>query len=122
MSDTSPVSTPISAGVLIMPTNFDIMRNAIPAEPAAAASAPPVAENTVATDVMTVSVSFLTDSEQLEAMLPPGKHLSIHGPPVVTVSAGRSPFRLQDLVELARLLQSLCAPVTEAQAREVGHA
>ncbi len=70
-----------------MPTNFDIMRNAIPAEPAAAASAPPVAENTVATDVMTVSVSFLTDSEQLEAMLPPGKHLSIHGPPVVTVSA-----------------------------------
>ena len=42
--------------------------------------------------------------------------------PVVTMSAGRSPFRLQDLVTLAHLLQSVRAPVAGAQAREVGHA
>lgn len=42
--------------------------------------------------------------------------------PVVAVSGGRSPFRLQDLVELTRLLQRLRAPLAGARAREVEHA
>ena len=33
--------------------------------------------------------------------------------PVVAVSAGRLPFRLQDLIELARLVASLRAPQRE---------
>jgi hypothetical protein len=42
--------------------------------------------------------------------------------PVVAVSAGRSPFRLQDLVELARFLQRLHDPVGATPVREVRHA
>ena len=42
--------------------------------------------------------------------------------PVVTVSAGRSAFRLQDLVALAHLLQNLHTPLTGAGRREVGRA
>jgi hypothetical protein len=42
--------------------------------------------------------------------------------PVAAVSAGRSPFRLQDLVELMRLLQRLHDPVGAVPAREVRHA
>ena len=42
--------------------------------------------------------------------------------PVAAVSAGRSPFRLQDLVELMRLLQRLHDPVGAVPAREDRHA
>jgi len=42
--------------------------------------------------------------------------------PVVAVSAGHSPFRLQDLMALAHLLQSLRTPLTGAGRREVGRA
>jgi hypothetical protein len=42
--------------------------------------------------------------------------------PVVAVSAGRSPFCLQDLVELTRLLQRLHDPVSAGQGREVRRA
>ncbi len=87
MTDPTRASAPTSAGVLIMPTNFAVMGEAFARAAVAAAQAPDIAESTVASDVTSVSVSFLTDREPLEAMLPPGKGLSIHGPPVVTVSA-----------------------------------
>lgn len=88
MGDTPVSSAPVSAGVLIMPTNFQVMARAMPAAAAAAASpTPAIADGTVAADVTAVSVSFLTDRDTLAAMLPPGKNLSIHGAPVVTVTA-----------------------------------
>jgi hypothetical protein len=42
--------------------------------------------------------------------------------PVVVVSAGRSPFRLQDLIELGRLLQALRQEARKAPRQEVRHA
>jgi hypothetical protein len=42
--------------------------------------------------------------------------------PVVVVSAGRSPFRLQDLIELGRLIQALQQEAGEAPRQEVSHA
>jgi hypothetical protein len=50
------------------------------------ANLPAVADHTVAGDVWSVAVSFLTNEQQIAAMLPPGKHLSIYGPPVVTIA------------------------------------
>ncbi len=41
---------------------------------------------------------------------------------VVALSAGRLPFRLQDLIELARLVASLRAPNGRTWREEVGHA
>jgi hypothetical protein len=46
----------------------------------------PMATGTAAADVTSVSVSFLTDARQLEALLPAGKGLSLRGDPIVTVA------------------------------------
>lgn len=46
-----------------------------------------ISDSTIATDVTSVSVSFLSRKEQLEALLPPGKKLTVQGQPVVSVTA-----------------------------------
>jgi len=82
--------SPASSGIAIMPTNLELIKNARQAlidQAGGMANLPTVADHTVAGDVWSVAVSFLTDGKQLEAMLPPGKNLSIYGPPVVTVAA-----------------------------------
>jgi hypothetical protein len=81
---------PFSSGVAIMPTNADVIeeaRQAIINNAGGIADLPDIADHTIAGDVTSVAVSFLADQKQLEAMLPPGKNLSIYGPPIVTVAA-----------------------------------
>jgi hypothetical protein len=77
--------SPLPAGIMIMPTNFAAMKNV--REAYNASDAITVADHTVASDVTSVAVSFLTNQKQIETMLPSGKNLSIYGPPVVTVAA-----------------------------------
>jgi len=82
--------TPFSSGIAIMPTNIDVLNSARQTDidhAGGISNLPTVADHTVAGDVTSVAVSFLTDQKQIEAMLPSGKNLSIYGPPIVTVVA-----------------------------------
>jgi len=85
VSKTANVRSPIPAGIALMPTNYELIKSF--AQPYLSnAGATPLADSTTASDVTSVSVSFLTNQKQIEAMLPPSRNLSIDGPPVVTVS------------------------------------
>jgi len=93
---TTPVTTLYpKVGVVLMPTNFEIMRKEMERHhlnPKTAnisdLSSTAFQGSISAGDAQTtVIVSFLTNREQIEAMLPPGKNLTVDGPPVVTVVA-----------------------------------
>ena len=66
-----------------MPTHF-AARAAAPLRPEGEEAA--IAAGTVSQDVTSAAVSFLTNSEQLDALLPEGKGLSLRGDPVLTVA------------------------------------
>jgi oligopeptide transport system ATP-binding protein len=103
---------PASSGIAIMPTNLEFIKNArqaLIAQAGGMANLPTVADHTVAGDVWSVAVSFLTDEKQIAAMLPPGKNLSIYGPPVVTVAAVYQ-GSLNWLAAAATISCSSCSP------------
>jgi len=92
-----PKSQPnVNAAIAIMPTNFSVMKQAFEAMQlnitqtsliTSELSSRAFQGSVSISDAQTaVSVSFLSDQKQLEAMLPPGKNLAIYGPPVVTVA------------------------------------
>ncbi len=73
-----------NAGMQIMPTHADVIKASL----AQANNRPNSFQGSSVSSADTqtsVAVSFLTDREALAAFLPPGKNLSIHGDPVLTV-------------------------------------
>jgi len=74
-----------SAGKGIMPTNREQIKVLYAASNRSIDDM--LSNSTIATDVTSVSVSFLSRKEQLEALLSPGKNLSVHGLPIVSVTA-----------------------------------
>ncbi len=97
MTSTSNTPRNITATIAIQPTNFSFMKAALeslgrnfegPSRMTPEASANAFQGSISNYDAQTsVSVSYLTDTEQIQALLPPGKNLEVNGPPVVTVSA-----------------------------------
>ena len=55
---------------------------------------------------------YYRDAQSRLACIPAGWTDVIPSDPVVAISAGRSPFRLEDLLELARLVTALEQEVT----------
>jgi hypothetical protein len=98
MSAPPKIPQNINPGVYVMPTNHDVLKKAQEEmkddfrTPSAGTMNAEASERafqgsvSVSDSQTAVSVSFLTDEKQIEAMLPPGKNLSVGGPPVVNVS------------------------------------
>jgi len=95
MPENNEIMTDLNAGVVLMPTNFDVIKRNLAAisgvfnaNKNTGATAGVKLQGTVSvSDAQTsVSISFLTNREQLQAMLPSGKNLEIAGAPVVTLS------------------------------------
>jgi len=96
VSDLSGAIQNLNIGVVIMPTNFDVMKKAMEAMQlnitgsanlTSSVSSKAFQGSVSISDAQTaVSISFLSNEKQLAALLPPGKNLAINGPPVVTVA------------------------------------
>jgi hypothetical protein len=83
MSD-SRIEPAFNAGMQIMPTHSGVIE-AMQAQPSTRAQSFQGSSVSASDTQTAVSVSFLSDGKALQALLPPGKNLFIHGDPVVTV-------------------------------------
>jgi len=95
MSISSHALSYINAGITIMPTNLEVMKKTLEKYQLDISdfrvgnfSSRAFQGSVSISDAQSaVTVSFLTNEKQIEEMLPPGKNLTVSGPPMVTVSA-----------------------------------
>ena len=87
MTQSTLLDPPFNAGMQIMPTHADVVRACLARAVVDRPGSFQGSSVSVSDSQTSVAVSFLSDRDALQALLPPGKNLSIHGEPVVTVVA-----------------------------------
>lgn len=87
MTESTSLEPAFNAGMHIMPTHADVVRACLARSATTRPNSFQGSSVSVSDTQTSVAVSYLSDTQALQNILPPGKNLAINGPPVVTVVA-----------------------------------